>query len=332
MKIRNLGRTGLKVTRLCLGTMTFGNQADKKTSFEILDKAFNAGINFIDTADAYPIGKGYEAAGVTESIIGEWIKGKRDDLVIASKCFMPTGPGPNDSGMSRKHIMNAIDKSLKRLGTDYLDLYQIHNFDPVSPIEEMMSTFDDLVDMGKIHYVGVSNWRAWQVAKANGIAERRNYSRVVSVQPRYNLLFRMIEEDLVPMSIDEGVGIITFNPLAGGILTGRYRAGSLPEQGTRFTLGNNSGALYQERYWQKATFEAVDRYISWCSEQNLDPVSTAVHWVIQQPGITSAIIGASRADQLESSLRADETPDLNGDQLKWLDALWFSLPRRREIR
>lgn len=332
MKIRNLGKTGLKVTELCLGTMTFGNQANKKTSFEILDKAFNAGVNFIDTADAYPLGKNYESAGTTESIIGEWMKGKRDDIVLASKCFMPTGNKPNDTGMSRKHIMSAIDKSLERLGTDYLDLYQIHKFDPETPIEEMMSAFDDLVDQGKIRYVGVSNWRAWQVAKANGIADRRNYSRVVSVQPRYNLLFRMIEEDLVPMALDEGVGIITYNPLAGGMLTGRYKGETNPEEGSRFALGNNAGVLYQERYWQKTTFEVVDRYLAWCKEHGLDPISTAVHWVTQQPGITSAIIGASRAEQLEGSLRASDVADLTEEELNWLDELWFSLPRRRELR
>ena len=161
MKIRNLGKTGLRVTELCLGTMTFGNQSDRKTSFQILDKAYEAGINFVDTADVYPLGKDFKDAGKTESIIGEWIKGKRDELVIASKCFMPTGPGPNDMGMSRKHIISAIDKTLERLGTDYLDLYQIHNFDPMTPIEEMMGAFDDLVHQGKIRYVGVSNWRSW---------------------------------------------------------------------------------------------------------------------------------------------------------------------------
>lgn len=332
MKIRNLGKTGLKVTELCLGTMTFGNQADKKISFEILDKAYNAGINFIDTADVYPIGRGYESAGRTESIIGEWLKGKRDDIVLASKCFFPTGPGPNDSGMSRKHIMNAIDKSLERLGTDHLDLYQIHNFDPNSPIEEMMSAFDDLVDQGKILYVGVSNWRSWQVVKANCISEKKNYSHIVSVQPRYNLLFRMIEEDLIPMASDEGIGIITYNPLAGGMLTGRYTKSTGPEEGTRFTLGNNSGTLYQDRYWQKATFEVVEKYLSWCREQDLDPISTAIHWVTQQFGITSAIIGASRPEQLDASLLAPDIPDLTSTQLRWLDDLWFSLPRRREIR
>lgn len=332
MKTKNLGRTGLKVTELCLGTMTFGNQSDKKTSFQILDKAYESGINFIDTADAYPLGKDYQTAGLTESIIGEWLKGRRDDFVLASKCFAPTGPRPNDMGMSRKHIMRAIDMSLKRLGTDYLDLYQIHFFDPNVPIEEMMSAFDDLVHDGKIRYVGVSNWKAWQVAKANGIAEKKDFARVASVQPRYNLLFRMIEDELVPMAIDEGVGIISYNPLAGGMLTGRYSKNDRPQEGTRFTLGNNAGNIYQERYWQTATFDVVNEYVAWCNEQKLDPVSVAVRWVTQQPGITSAIIGASKVEQMKGSLSSAEMGDLTTEQLKWLDDLWYKLPRRREAR
>ena len=332
MKIRNLGRTGLKVTELCIGTMTFGNQANKKTSFEILDKAYSSGINFIDTADAYPLGKTYEFAGGTEAIVGEWMKGKRDEVVLATKCFMPTGSGPNDVGMSRKHIMSAIDKSLQRLGTDYIDLYQIHNFDPLTPIEEMLSALDDLVHEGKIRYIGVSNWRAWQVEKANGIAERKNLFRIVCVQPRYNLLFRMIEEELVPMAMDEGLGLITYNPLAGGMLSGRYKVGTTPEEGTRFTLGNSAGERYKERYWQTATFEIVSKYLSWCKERGMDPVATAVHWVTQQPGITSAIIGASRSEQLDASLHSAEVPNISREELAWLDEMWYSLPRRRETR
>lgn len=331
MKISNLGRTGLKVTNLCLGTMTFGNQASKETSFQILDKAFESGINFIDTADVYPLGKSYESAGATESIIGEWLKSKRDDIVLASKCLFPTGPGPNDRGMSRKHILSAVENSLKRLGTDYLDLYQIHNFDPSTPIEETLRALDDLVTLGKIRYVGVSNWRAWQVAKANGIADVEGYSRIISVQPRYNLLFRMIEDDLVPMAIDEGVGIFSYNPLAGGMLSGRYRKGATVQRGTRFSLGNNVSSLYQDRYWQEATFDAVEKYIAWCDEKNFDPVTAAVHWVTQQPGITSAIIGASHPEQLHSSLKAAEFPDFTEQELDWLNNLWYSLPRRHEL-
>ncbi|TVX98984.1 aldo/keto reductase [Paenibacillus cremeus] len=332
MEIRSLGQTGLKVTILCLGTMTFGNQADKKNSFEILDKAFDAGVSFIDTADVYPIGRAsYAVAGATESIIGEWLEGKRDKVVLASKCFGAMGPGANDRGLSRRHIITAVEDSLRRLKTDYLDLYQAHQFDPSTPLDETLRAFDDLVEQGKVRYIGVSNWRAWQVAKANGIGDRKNYARIVSVQPRYNLLFRMIEDDLVPMALDEGLGIISYNPLAGGMLTGRYTKNSSVEEGTRFGLENNAGSLYQERYWQEAQFDAVERYKSWCREHNFDPVTTAVRWVIQQSGITSAIIGASRPEQLDASLRAADMEKLTVQQLEWLDGLWFSLPRRREF-
>lgn len=332
MKFSSLGRTGLQVSNLCLGTMTFGNQADKKTSFEILDKAFADGVNFIDTADVYPIGRAsYAIAGATESIIGEWLQDKRDKVVLATKCFGAMGPGPNDKGLSRKHIMTSVEESLRRLKTDYIDLYQAHQFDPSTPMDETLRAFDDLVDQGKVRYIGVSNWRAWQVAKANGIADRKNYTRIASVQPRYNLLFRMIEEDLVPMAIDEGVGIISYNPLAGGMLTGRYGKNANIQDGTRFGLGNNAGLLYQERYWQEASFDAVERYQFWCRENNFDPVTTAVRWVIQQLGINSAIIGASRPEQLDASLRAADMNELTEQELTWLDGLWFSLPRRREL-
>ncbi|PZE19542.1 aldo/keto reductase [Paenibacillus xerothermodurans] len=332
MDIRSLGKTGLKVTGLCLGTMTFGNQADKKASFEILDTAYEAGVNFIDTADVYPIGRqSHAVAGTTESIIGEWLQGKRDQVVLATKCFGAMGPGPNEKGLSRKHIIAAVEDSLRRLKTDYLDLYQAHQFNPDTPMDETLRAFDDLVQQGKVRYIGISNWRAWHVAKANGIADRKNYARIVSVQPRYNLLFRMIEDDLVPMALDEGIGIISYNPLAGGMLTGRYGKNARIEEGTRFALGNNAGAFYQERYWKEATFDAVERYRAWCEEHSLNPVTTAVRWVTQQPGITSAIIGASRPEQLDASLQAADMDALTEQQVAWLDGLWFSLPRRREF-
>ncbi len=331
MEIRNLGKSGLKVTNLCLGTMTFGIQADKETSFQILDKAFDAGVFFIDTADAYPLGSTPGVSGTTESIVGEWLKGKRDKVVLATKCFGRMGQGPNDAGLSRKHIVEAVEMSLRRLGTDYIDLYQAHQFDPSTPMEETLRAFDQLVSSGKVRYIGVSNWRAWQVAKGNGICDRKGFVRIDSVQPRYNLLFRMIEDDLVPMCEDEGIGIISYNPLAAGMLTGRYKPGDEVQSGTRFSLAN-AGPMYQERYWKQATFDAVERYRDWCQARGRDMATTAVLWVTQQRGITSAIIGASRPEQLDASLKAaDETP-LTAEDLEWLDELWFSLPRRREFR
>jgi aryl-alcohol dehydrogenase-like predicted oxidoreductase len=311
--------------------MTFGNQADKQTSFAIMDKAFEAGINFFDTADMYPLGSSFDKVGSTEEIIGDWLQGRRDKVVLASKCFGKMGPGANEQGLSRKHIMQAIEDSLRRLKTDYLDLYQAHSFDASTPIDETLRAFDDLVTQGKVRYIGVSNWRSWQIAKALGITERKNYVRIDSVQPRYNLLFRMIEEELGPMCLSEGVGIITYNPLAGGMLTGRYRPGQQVETGTRFSL-NRAGELYQERYWKEPVFAAVEKYRAWCSERGYDMVTTAVRWVIQQPGITSAIIGASRPEQLDASLAAAQAEPLSAEDLEWLDHLWFSLPRRREDR
>ena len=332
MEIHSLGKTGLKVTELCLGTMTFGLQADKKTSHQILDRSLEAGINFLDTADVYPIGReSYKTAGASETIIGEWLKGKRDQIVIASKCFGVMGPGPNDNGLGRKHIMKAVEDSLARLQTDYLDLYMAHQIDPGTPIEETMFAFDALVKQGKVRYIGISNWRAWQVVKANGIAELKNLSRIVSVEPRYNLLFRMIEEDLIPMAVEEGIGIISYNPLAGGLLTGRYKKEAAPEEDSRFGLPNQTGAFYQKRYWQEANFEAVERYTKWCLENGLNPSTTAIRWVMQQKGITSVIIGASRAEQLDATLSAVKMKQLNNEQLEWLDQLWFSLPRRHEF-
>jgi aryl-alcohol dehydrogenase-like predicted oxidoreductase len=334
MEIRSLGHSGLKVTSLCMGTMTFGNQADKQASFAMLDKALAAGINFIDTADGYPLGSTYEQLGGTEKIIGDWLSGKRDKIVLTSKCFTAMGPGANDKGLSRKHIMQAAEASLQRLKTDYIDLYQAHRFDDSTPLDETLRAFDDLVTQGKVRYIGVSNWKSWQIAKALGIAERKNYARIDSVQPRYNLLFRMIEEELVPMCLSEGTGIISYNPLAGGMLTGRYRPGHEVEANTRFALSgvSKAGELYQDRYWQEPVFAAVEKYRLWCSERDYNMVTTAVRWVLQQAGISSVIIGASRPEQLDASLDAAEQPPLSDEDLQELNQLWYSLPRRREER
>jgi len=335
MEMRSLGRSGLKVSSLCMGTMTFGNQADKKASFAMMDKAFAASINFIDTADAYPLGGTFEQLGSTEEIIGDWLNGaQRDKIVLASKCFLPMGTGPNERGLGRKHIMRAAEDSLRRLKTDYLDLLQAHQFDNSTPLDETLRAWDDLVAQGKVRYIGVSNWRSWQLVKALGIAERKNYISLVSVQPRYNLLFRMIEEELVPMCLSEGIGIIPYNPLAGGMLTGRYRTGQQVEANSRFALSGvlKAGELYQDRYWQTPIFSAIEKYRIWCSDRGYDMATTAIRWVMQQPGISSVIVGASRPEQLDVTLAGAEMPALDEEDLKFLDQLWFSLPRRREDR
>jgi aryl-alcohol dehydrogenase-like predicted oxidoreductase len=325
MNIRRLGRTGLKVSEICLGTMTFGHQCDEATSFAILDKAAAHGVTFLDTADVYPVPPSPETAGRTEEIIGRWLRGKREQFVLATKCRMRVGHGPNDVGLSRKHILKAAEDSLRRLQTDYIDLYQTHSPDPETPPEETLHALDTLVQQGKVRYLGCSNYPAWQVALALGISARDGLARFDCVQPRYNLLYREIETELLPLCRDQGLGVIAYNPLAGGLLTGKYRAGDPPPPGTRFTLGQ-TGDLYRERYWQQAQFEAVERLRPVLQERGRSMVQAAVAWVLAEPGITAAIVGASRPEQLDDSLQAVNVP-LDATELEAMNLAWYSLPR-----
>jgi aryl-alcohol dehydrogenase (NADP+) len=288
----NLGRTGLSVTRLCLGTMTFGLQCDEVQSRAILDAAAAGGIDFLDTADVYPLGGGLATAGRTEEIIGAWLKGKRDGFIVATKCVGRMGPKPWDQGMSRKHILSAIEASLRRLQTDYIDLYQLHSYDPTTPLDEALEALDDVVRAGKARYVGVSNWPATKVARALGRSEARGLARIDSVQPRYNLLFRSFERDLLPLCREEGIGVIPYNPLAGGFLTGKHSPGAAPTKGTRFTVGN-AGKLYQDRYWHEREFATVEGFRKLATEAGMSMARLAVAWVLANPAITAAIIGAS---------------------------------------
>jgi aryl-alcohol dehydrogenase (NADP+) len=325
MKIRRLGRTGLKVSELCLGTMTFGNQCDEPASFAILDRAAEAGVNFLDTADCYPVPPTPETAGRTEEIVGKWLRGKRDRFVLATKCRIRTGTGPNDEGLSRRHILRAVEDSLRRLGTDWIDLYQAHAPDPDTPLDETLRAFDDLVRQGKVRYVGCSNYPAWQLALALGISSQLGLARLDCVQPRYNLLHRDIEAELLPLCLDQGVGVIVYNPLAGGFLSGKYQSLEAPPEGTRFTLGK-TGELYRERYWHQAQLQAVRELKRHFDARNLSLVSVAVAWVLAQPAVTSAIIGASRAEQLKESLAAVEVK-LDEKDREVCNLAWFSLPR-----
>jgi aryl-alcohol dehydrogenase-like predicted oxidoreductase len=301
------GRTGLRVSRLCLGTMTFGLQCDEAQSHAIMNKASEGGIDFLDTADVYPLGGGRATVGRTEEIVGGWLKGKRQNYVVATKCFGQTGPKPWDQGMSRKHILDAIDASLKRLGTDYVDLYQLHGVDPSTPIDEALEALDMVVKAGKARYIGVSNWPAFRIARAVGRSEINRYARIDSVQPRYNLLFRTFERDLLPLCEEEGIAVIPYNPLAGGMLTGKHDRASGPPEGGRFQLGN-AGARYQERYWHDREFDTVDALKSLSNEAGMSMATMAVSWVLSNPAITAPIIGASRPEQLADSLAAAETP------------------------
>ncbi|MEY2959149.1 MAG: hypothetical protein RLZZ01_1717 [Actinomycetota bacterium] len=303
------GRTGLHVSRLCLGTMTFGFQCDDDTSFAIMDAAFDAGITFFDSADMYPLGGPVETIGRTEELIGLWMRRagrRRDDVVLATKCFGRTGPNPWDQGNSRKNIMRAIDASLTRLQTDYVDLYQIHFWDPTTPIDETLRAMDDLVTAGKVRYVGCSNTLAYQLARAIGRSEVNGIARFDSVQPRYNLLFRENERELFPLCTEEEVAVIPYNPLAGGLLSGKHRPGS-PTEGSRFTLGR-AGGMYQERYWQEQMFATVDEIRSVAEEVGTPMTTLAVQWCLANPVVTSPIIGASRPEQLAASVAAVESP------------------------
>ena len=242
MRHVKLGRTGLTVSRLCLGTMTFGLQCDEGMSHKILDRALAGGITFIDTSDVYPLGGGLDTAGQTEEIIGRWLPGRRADVILATKGFGATGPRPWDRGNSRKHLLDAIDASLRRLGTDYVDLYQLHHPDD-TPIDESLRALDDIVRAGKARYVGCSNFFAWQVARALGRSELLRLARFDCVQPRYNLLFRQIERELLPLCQEEGLGVIPYNPLAGGLLTGKHRREAGPTAGHAIYAGQRRPPL-----------------------------------------------------------------------------------------
>ena len=297
-----LGRTGLQVSRLCLGTMTFGYQCDEPTSVAILNAAADAGITFLDTADVYPLGGGLDTVGRTEEIIGRWLVGRRDNVVLATKCVGRMGPRPWDQGASRRHILDAIDGSLRRLGTDYVDLYQLHSFDPNVSHDETLAALDQLVRDGKVRYIGCSNYLASQLARAIGRSETLGIARFDSVQPRYNLLYRNCERELFPLCLDDGVAVIPYNPLAGGFLTGKHRPGS-PTEGTRFTLGT-AAQNYQQRYWNERDFATVEVLRSVAAEAGMSLAQLAVAWCLAQPAITSPIIGASRPDQLAEPVAA----------------------------
>jgi aryl-alcohol dehydrogenase-like predicted oxidoreductase len=325
MNIHRMGRTGLKVSEICLGTMTFGHQCDEPTSFAILEKAAELGVTFLDTADVYPVPPSAETAGRTEEIVGKWLQGRRERFVLATKCRMRVGDGPNDVGLSRKHILKAAEDSLHRLRTDYIDLYQPHSADPETPLEETLHALDALVRQGKVRYLGCSNYAAWQVALALGLSARHDWARFDCVQPRYNLLYRDVETELLPLCRDQGLGVIAYNPLAGGFLSGKYRPQEAPQPNTRFTLGK-TGDLYRDRYWQQAQFEAVEHLRRFFVTRGRSLVQVAVAWVLAQTGITSAIVGASRPEQLDESLAAVHLT-LDPEEQEACNLAWYSLPR-----
>ncbi len=299
------GPAGLQVSRLCLGTMTFGLQCDEATSFSILNAASEAGITFIDTADVYPLGGTLDTGGRTEEIIGKWLRGKRENYILATKCSGKMGAAAWQQGTSRKHVMSAIDASLKRLGTDYVDLYQVHHFDANTPGDETLAAFDAVVRSGKARYIGVSNYHAYRLARALGRSEVLGLAKYVSVQPRYNLLFRQIERELLPLCGEENLAVMSYNPLAGGLLTGKHQREGRPPEGSRFTLGT-AGKMYTERYWNEREFVAIAAIGKLAQDYGIELTTLAVAWVLANPVITTPIIGASKPAQLKASVAAAE--------------------------
>ncbi|HEU5192271.1 MAG TPA: aldo/keto reductase [Methylomirabilota bacterium] len=314
-----LGRTGLTVSRLCLGTMTFGLQCDEPTSVAILDRAAAGGITFLDTSDVYPLGGGLDTVGRTEEILGRWLAGRRHEFIVATKCNGAMSARRWDRGLSRKHILDAIEGSLRRLRTDYVDLYQCHAPDDETPIDETLRAFDDLVRAGKVRYIGTSNFVTWKIARAMGRSEVLGVARFDSAQPRYNLLFRQIERDLLPMCREEGVGVIPYNPLAGGLLSGKHRKDGGPTAGTRFTLGN-AARRYQDRYWHDREFATVESLRPLAAEAGLSLARMAVGWVLAHPAVSAPIIGASRPEQLDDVLPVAEK-GIDAELKERLDAL-----------
>jgi aryl-alcohol dehydrogenase-like predicted oxidoreductase len=304
MEMRSLGRTGLKVSELCLGAMTFGRETSEADSFEMLDRFVDAGGNFIDTADVY-------TQGISEEIVGRWMKGKdREQIVLATKVRFgtddPANRRPNRFGLSRKQIMAAVDASLRRLGLDYIDLYQVHQWDSQAPLEETLSTLDFLVRDGKIRHAGASNYAGYQLQRSIDLCRENGWQRYVSLQPLYNLLDRTIEWELVPVCLDEGLGIMPWSPLRGGWLSGKYHRGlSAPPTDTRVTIADQKGwSESWARYANERTWGIVDQLQAVAKDVGKTVAQVALRWVLQRPGVTSPIIGARSMAQLEDNLGA----------------------------
>jgi len=306
VEYRQLGRSGLKVSAIGLGGNTFGNGADEAQTGRIVNRALDIGVNFIDTADVY-------SRGVSEQFVGKAVKGRRREALIATKVRGRMGDLPNDEGLSRAHILAVIDASLKRLGTDYVDLYQVHQVDANTPIYETMSALDNLVSQGKVRYVGCSNFAAWQICEALWAADRKNLTPFVSVQPRYNLFDRAIERELVPFCRQYGIGIIPYSPLAGGILTGKYKEGEAPPPDTRAGRNPRMQAQLNEE-----TLGKVDALRNWAKGRDHTVGELALAWLLSRPEVSTIIAGATRPEQVEANAKAAEWK-LSAEDLKEID-------------
>jgi aryl-alcohol dehydrogenase-like predicted oxidoreductase len=296
MEYRLLGQTGVKVSRLCFGTMSFGGDADVEAATAMYARCRDAGINFFDCADVYN-------GGAAEKILGGLIAGHRDEVVITTKVFGATGEDVNARGLSRRHIVQGVEASLKRLGTDRIDLYFCHQFDPQTPMEQTLRAMDDLVRQGKVLYPAVSNWSAWRTAKALGVSAAGGLARFECIQPMYNLVKRQAEVELLPLAESERLGCIPYSPLGGGLLTGKYGPGRRPQQGRLV-----SNDMYASRYGEPSYYDVAARFTEYADAAGVHPATLAVAWVMHHPGVTAPIIGARNVEQLAMSLAAAETP------------------------
>jgi aryl-alcohol dehydrogenase-like predicted oxidoreductase len=292
MEYRLLGRTGVQVSKFCFGTMSFGGDADAQAAAQMYAACRDHGFNFFDCADGY-------SAGRAEQILGGLIAGHRDELVLASKCFNPTSKDINDRGGTRRHIPRAVEASLKRLGTDRLDILFMHRFEANAPVDETLRALEDLVRAGKVIYLGASNYAAWQIAKSLGVAERRGWTRFDVIQPMYNLVKRQAEVEIFPLAQAEGLGVITYSPVGGGLLSGKFRRGQKPNEGR---LVEN--ASYIKRYGDDWMLETAGCFTEYAETAGVHPVTLAVAWAAAHPAVTCPIIGARSLDQLQPSLAA----------------------------
>lgn len=321
MESLNLGTTGLRVSRICLGMMSYGNDSDRPWVLDedatepFVRAAVEAGIYFFDTANVYSNGASEVATG---RLVKKYLS--RDEAVIATKVFMPMTPGPNGGGLSRKHILSAIDASLQRLDLDYVDLYQIHRYDPNTPIEETMGALDEVVRAGKARYIGASSMHAWQFAKAQHAAERAGGARFISMQNHYNLLYREEEREMIPQCLDQGVGVIPWSPLARGVL-----AGNRTREGEKRTTRSNTDAFTDFLYNQPTDFDVVERVAEVAAERGVAPAQVALAWLLHRPGVTAPIVGATKLTHLEDAVAAEQLT-LSSDEMARLEEPYLAHP------
>lgn len=317
MKYRKMNATGIKVSELCLGTMTFGDQTDERESLRIIDYATDNGVNFIDTADAYNNGE-------SERIVGKGIKDKRDQLIVATKVRFKSGDEVNNYGLNRRHIIKQIDKSLKNLNTDYIDIYYLHAMDHETPIEETLDTMTELVRSGKVRYIGVSNYPAWQVCEMLWKGDKKHYIPPIVTQNMYNIITREVETELVPFLEAHHIGMTVYNPIAGGLLTGKHKFDTLTEN-TRFTLKPG----YQGRYWKRENFECIEELTRLAEENNMSLLELSMKWCLAHPFVDSIISGVSRLEQLEQNIRAVEGKVMDRAMIEKCDEIWHRFNKQR---